>query len=286
MADRIHQSRRGFREIPGASVRVRGQNDLPYNPGKPLRLPRDRRPHRPPQLNTGGLMRLLVPVALLTALGVGVFFGVDALLSDGGSGPETPATAADTADTTAPAGSEADDTAAPIDAADTTTPADTTGDTTADVTTDTSTDTAADVSTDTPTDTTGDVPRATGIITPADLGGAPVLLERAAARPVPAGIPDRTLADGGVYDPTDATVVFSSVWEPGTVLEVTRLPGAPLLSEEDAAQLIGKTIRVTVGAQGTFPEELQLTPAAYGLLAQDIEPIIAVRIEVVGAPPE
>lgn len=275
MADRIHQTRRGFREIPGASVRVRGQNDLPYNPGRPLRLPRDRRPHRPPQLNTGGLLRLLVPVAALTALGIGVFFGVDALLDDGGAEePAVSTPAATPADTSAADTSEQ---AAPAASSDTAAPADTTADAAP----------ADSVATEaeTPADTAPDVPRATGIITPADLGGAPVLLERAAARPVPAGIPDRTLADGSVYDPTDATVVFSSIWEAGTVLEVTRLPGAPLLSEEDAAALVGKTIRVTVGAGGNFPEELQLTPAAYGLLAQEIEPIIAVRVEVVGAPP-
>ena len=84
MSDRRPQApRRGYREIPGASVRVRGQNDRPYNPGRPLRLPRDRRPWRRPQFNLGALARLLFPVALLAGLGVGVFFGVDALLDDG-----------------------------------------------------------------------------------------------------------------------------------------------------------------------------------------------------------
>ena len=76
-------SRRGFRELPGPSTRMRGAGGLPYNPRRPLRLPRDRRPRKRPQLDPSGILRLLLPIALLVALGVGVFFGVDALLDDG-----------------------------------------------------------------------------------------------------------------------------------------------------------------------------------------------------------
>ena len=70
-------------------MRVRGQNDRPYNPGRPLRLPRDRRSWRRPQFNLGALARLLFPVALLAGLGVGVLFGVDALLDDGERKPRS-----------------------------------------------------------------------------------------------------------------------------------------------------------------------------------------------------
>ena len=286
MSDRRPQApRRGYREIPGASVRVRGQNDRPYNPGRPLRLPRDRRPWRRPQFNLGALARLLFPVALLAGLGVGVFFGVDALLDDGdgeaapsvtepggGAAAESPETTSDAAAIEGGAGDATEGDSA--QSAEATTGA-ATGSPVA------STDGAG-----TTEDAVSAVPTTPRILTPADLGGAEVVLERGAARPVPAGIPERTWANGDPYDPTDAEAAYSSVWAAGTVIEVTRLPGAPLLSEEDAADLIGKTIRIVVRGEGSFPEELQLTPAAYALVAEEIEPIIAVRIEVVEPPPE
>jgi hypothetical protein len=265
----VHQSRRGFRELPGTSVRVRGQNDLSYNPGKPLRLPRDRQPRRRPQFNLGALGRLLLPVALLAGLGIGIFFGIDALLDDDASSSpavvaETPADGAsgladDAATATATGGVDSG-------SADSAAESSAVGDTSEDV--------AAAAAADSVVPTT---PR---IITPADLNGSPVILERGAARPVPEG----SVAAGISYDPTDPTIAFSSVWAAGTVVELTRLPGAPLLSDEEAAQFVGKTIRLTIVAAGTFPEELQLSPAAYALIAQEREPIIAVRIEAVGAP--
>ncbi len=259
---------------------MRGQNDLPYNPGRPLRLPRDRKPFRPPQFDFMGLFRLLLPIGLLAGLGIGVFFLVDLLLGD-----DEPSGSPVTSDVGSDIGS--DDGTDTIDVID--------GSATIDETTDpalgseagTDAETQASGSPDEAnTDAASDVPRAEQIITPADLDGAPVILERGAARPVPSGIPGRSLADGSAYDPTDAAAVFSSVWAAGTTLEVTRLPGAPLLSDEEAALLVGKTLRLVVVAEGEFPEELQLTPAAYELLAQDIEPIIAVRIEAVEAPPQ
>ena len=75
------------------------------------------------------------------------------------------------------------------------------------------------------------------------------------------------------------------MWPAGTVLDLTRLPGGPLLTEEDAAALIGKTVQVVVRGSGEFPTELQLSPAAYTLLARAFEPIIALRMEAVEAPP-
>jgi len=278
MPDHIQQSRRGFREIPGASIRVRGQNDLPYNPGRPLRLPRDRKPIRPPQFDFMVLARLLLPIALLAGLGIGVFFLVDLILGDDAPSGSSPSDSAVVSDVASEQGIDAIDASATVD-----------GDPTTDQPNASETDTAVDGSVateDAAAVPANEVPRAEQIITPADLAGAPVIQERGAARPVPSGIPGRSLADGSAYDPTDAAAVFSSVWAVGTTLEVTRLSGAPLLSDEEAALLVGKTVQLIVVLAGDFPEELQLTPAAYELLAQDIEPIIAVRIEAVGAPPQ
>ena len=296
MSHEMHFARRGVRELPGPSTRIRGSGALPYNPRRPLRLPRDRRPRKRPQLDPGGILRLLLPLALLIGLGVGVFFGVDALLDDGDDGLDG-AQDATTATVTAPsdadgtsvsvpgsdasdAGSAQDATAVPpinadppVDSSDSTTDSAATGQDVPD---------AID-----PEPTNGP---ATGgsaqpsIITSADLDGAPVIVERGAATPIPPGLAQRTLEDGTAYDPTDTSIAFSSLWAPGTVLEITRLPGGPLLSAEEAALFIGKVIRVTVGATEPIPSELQLSPAAFQLLALEVEPIIALRIEAVEAP--
>ena len=121
-------------------------------------------------------------------------------------------------------------------------------------------------------------------MTAAQLGGAPASIERAGATPIPSGVSGMTLPDGSVYDPADESAALSSVWPAGTVLDVTRLPGGPLLTEEDAAELIGRTIQVVVVGTGDFPTELQLSPAAYQRIARDFEPIIALQITVVSAP--
>ena len=293
MPTEMHFARRGFRELPGATTRMRGSAGLPYNPRRPLRLPRDRRPRRRPQLDPGGIFRLFVPLVLLVGLGVGVFFGVDALLDDGDAADDSQ-TAAAVGDATSP-GLDGDASAAPADgdagtAQDTSSlppidadqpvgPSDAaagsaSGDQAAPSVTEPEPDAGPATGTTTPSD----------IITSADLDGAPVIVERGAATPIPPGVAQRTLDDGTAYDPTDTAVAFSSVWAPGTVLEITRLPGGPLLSAEEAALLIGKVIRVTVGATESIPTELQLSPAAFQLLALEVEPIIALRIEAVAAP--
>lgn len=279
MVQRMQFARRGFRELPGATTRVRGVGDLPYNPRRPLRLPGDRRPPRRPQLNTGRIARLLLPPAVLLGLGVGIFFLVDAVINDDKEATETPAVAAGL---TQAAADEADgETPAEQSAAQVVEPSQQTQ-----VSTGTAADQTAGAAADTPAATIADETAQPGIITAADLAGAPVLVERGSATPIPPGIPNRTLADGSPYDPTSATLAFSSVWQPNTVLEITRLPGGPLLSEEDAMELIGKVIRVVVGDMGAFTTELQLSPAAYQLLAREVEPIIALRIQVVAAPPD
>ena len=296
MPQEVHFSRRGFRELPGPSTHIRGSTGLPYNPRRPLRLPRDRRPRRRPQLDPGGILRLLLPLALLVVLGVGVFFGVDALLDDGDDSQDgaqdttaaavTPPADVDSAAVSTPVSDGSD--AEPAQDATTVPP----------INADSPLDPSDNTTDPAPTDQV--VPDATdpdpavvpvtdgstrpNIITSADLDGAPVIVERGAATPIPPGLAQRTLEDGTAYDPTDSAVAFSSLWAPGTVLEITRLPGGPLLSAEEAALLIGKVIRVTVGATEPIPTELQLSPAAFQLLALEVEPIIALRIEAVEAP--
>lgn len=259
--------RRPYRDLPGGSTRLRGVSDLPYNPARPLRLPNEPGPHRRPALPLGRFFRILIPVSLLAAAGVGIFVLVDTLLDDGeGSGESTTPTAAETGSAEQPTALSE-------------TPAETeTGDVSeaAEPATADASEAAAPV--------TAEESAAPRIITSADVGGAPVVVERGAATPVPSGLSGLLLADGSPYDPADASVAFSSVWQPGTVLEITRLPGGPLLSAEDATRLVGKSIQVTVHQTGAFPTELQLSPAAYTQLALPIEPIIALRMEVVDAP--
>ena len=286
---------RGWRDLPGPSTRVRGSGRLPYNPDRPLSLPGDRRPRRRPQFRTDLLARLIVPVLLLGGLGVGVFFGVSAILDDDepalGAAPTdstatdvTPATGAATdaaaIDTTSPADASAPaagaDSASPINAdqsAATVTPA-------TDATTD---DATADTTADAGVEALG-FGSAAGVVTEAQLQGAPDLIERAGATPIPSGTAGLTIADGSLYDATDATAALSSVWPAGTLLEITRLPGGPLLTDDDASELIGKSVQVLVVANGEFPTELQLSPAAYRLIARDFEPIIALRVAAIAAP--
>ena len=264
---------RGWRDQPAPTTRVRGGGELPYNPRRPLTLRGDRRKRRPPQFRTEALLRLLIPLGLLGGLGVGVFFGIEALLDEDEAPPSEqaaaePETAAgDAVVASVEGGTEAPEAeVGPIDA-------------TAEPAAEPGTETEAAEATG-----VAAAPAAGGVVTEAALGGAPIVVERGGATPIPPGISNLTLADGSAYDPGDSTTAFSSVWPAGTVLDLIRLPGGPLLTEEDAAMLIGKTVQVVVRGSGEFPTELQLSPAAYTLLARDFEPIIALRIEAVAAP--
>ncbi len=280
MVEQIHFARRGFRELPGATTQIRGSTGLPYNPGRPLRLPGGRNPRRRPQLNLGGIFRLLLPVAVLAGLGVGIFFLVDTVINkdDTAATPAatdtTDTTAADTpapADQAAAAATDADAQPAGSDAAAAVAPA----------ASQSQSAQAAAAQSASPAEQSAP----STIITSADVGGAATLVESGGARAIPSGIPGRTLADGTAYDPTDASVAISSVWPLGTVLQLTRLPRGPLLTEEDLQELAGQSITVVVADTGSFPYELQLSPAAYQLVARDFEPIIALRMEVIEAPP-
>ena len=268
---------RGWRDLPSPSTRVRGAGELPYNPRRPLTLPGDRNPRRRPQFRGDRVVGILLPVLVIAGMGVGVFFGVGYLLGDEAAPAEAPAAAVTetaVADTTAAAATPAEaDTAqaaeaeaaeaGPIDAAQASAG-------------------AADA-----TETAPPAPAAVAsdvVVTEAQLTGAPASVDRAGATPIPAGVTGLTLADGSAYDPTDDAAALSSVWPAGTVLDLTRLPGGPLLTDEDAAELIGRTIQVVVVGVGEFPTELQLSPAAYERIARDFEPIVAIQISVAAAP--
>ena len=262
MSNRTPFLRRSFRGLPGATTRMRGSDGLPYNPGRPLRLNQSGHQRRPPQINTAAFFRLFAPVVGLAALGAAVFFGMSALL-DNGDNAATPATTGDATIFDLPpttATSEPPAVTVPDESAQ-------------------STPTASEEATPT------SVEKRPSIITSADLSGAPVSIDSAAVTPIPPGIPNRTLAGYSAYDLTDHTIALSGLWQAGTVLEITRLPGGPLLSAEDTAELIGKTIQVVVAGSAATPPELELSTAAFRLLARDVEPIISVRIQVVEAPP-
>ena len=257
---------------------MRGAGELPYNPRRPLTLPGDRNPRRRPQFRGDRVVGILLPVLIIAGMGVGVFFGVGYLLGDEAAPAEAPApaaavaeTAADTtsaattveADTAQAAEAEAAE-AGPIDAAQASAGA---------------TDATAEA-----TPAPAGAAAAENVVTEAQLTGAPASVDRAGATPIPSGVTGLTLADGSAYDPTDDAAALSSLWPAGTVLDLTRLPGGPLLTDEDAAELIGRTIQVVVVGVGEFPTELQLSPAAYERIARDFEPIIAIQISVAAAP--
>ena len=214
---------------------------------------------------------MLALTLVLAGSGVGIFFLTSALIG-WGNGGETPAAETSTASATTNTENLAEETPTLVEE-----PAGSAREVA------TATDPAAGVVGET-VDPTQESLTPPEIITPLDLGGAPVLIERGGATPIPSIEPNRTLPNGSLYDPADPTVALSSVWAIGTMLEITRLPGGPLLSAEEAAEFVGKTIQITVVDTGSFPTELQLSPAAYHNLALPIEPIIALRMEVIDAP--
>lgn len=261
-----------LRDIPPTSIEVRGSRGLPYNPQRPLVLPDEqlKRGKKWPHLSPLGWALGLV--LILAGGGAGVFFLVSALISEGDENEPPTADTLTASATTSTEGVIAEDTPTLVEE-----PAGSAREVA------TATDPAAEAAEEA-TDPVQESLVAPEIITPLDLGGAPVLIERGGATPIPSVDPNPTLPDGSPYDPADPALALSSVWAAGTVLEITRLPGGPLLSAEEAAELIGKTIQVTVIDTGSFPTELQLSPAAYHNLALPIEPIIALRMEVIDAP--
>ncbi len=123
-------------------------------------------------------------------------------------------------------------------------------------------------------------------VTPTQIGGASIVAERATAEPIPSGIP-RRLADGADYDPTEPATVFTSHWPPGTTLRLTRLPGTTLLTDEQQRQVVGSQTLVVVRATESSNTDLQLSPAAFEQIAfYGVERVVAVRVEVTAPPPK
>ena len=122
-------------------------------------------------------------------------------------------------------------------------------------------------------------------VTAAQLDGAEIVAERVTAEPAPSGIP-RTLADGAAYDPAEPATVFTSRWPVGTTLRLTRLPGATLLTDEQAAEVIGTELLVVVRGDESSNTDLQMSPAAFDRIAfYGIERIVAVSVEVTAGAP-
>ncbi len=118
----------------------------------------------------------------------------------------------------------------------------------------------------------------------AQIGGAEISVESATAEPAPLGIP-RSLADGADYDPTEPATVFTSRWPVGTTLRLTRISGGPQLSEEELAEIVGSQTLVVVRGTESSNADLQLSPAAFGQIAFEVERIINVSVEVTAPPP-
>lgn len=287
---RMPPEARGTREFSSPDVRVRSDQQPPFHARQRLILPHERRR----QAMLSRLVRIVIPLLVLCGIGVGVYFGVYYLLRDNND-EAAPAAPAQTAPATEPA------TGAAQTAAATETPAAQPA-TEEPAATEPQAAPAAPAEQEAPAEEPPAEPQAEPepavhparaeptvaeeAVTPAAVGGAPLVGERMTAEALPAGIP-RQLADDSPYDPADATAAFSNIWPAGTTLRLTRLPGAPLLNEEQAAQVVGAAALVVVRGSENSNTDIQLSAAAFEQLGfYETERIIAVRAEVVGAPPQ
>lgn len=278
---------RGTREFSSPEVRVRSEQSPPFHVNQRLLLPNERRR----RFTLRRIARLLLPLLVLGGIGVGVYFGVYYLLRND---DETAAPAAETvaepapAATAEPAAPAAQEQTAPA-AAGQSDPAVQGAAAQQDAPAEPATEPAAEQAEPTPEPAVHPAQApptiADSAVTPADVGGAPLVGERMTAEALPAGIP-RRLADDTPYDPADATAAFSNIWPTGTTLRLTRLPGAPLLSEDQVAQVVGAEALVVVRGSESSNTDIQLSAAAFEQLGfYQTERIIAVRAEVVGPPP-
>ncbi len=300
---------RSGHDFSSPQIRVRGQDDFRRFSNQRLRLPNERPPMGPRVRQFAGA---LITVAALAAIGIGVYFGVSALLEDDASSEvvsEQPVAPAES-DSDADGGDESAATQAEGGDAAQETPDE--GAAAADSTQVSSDESSAD-GVDEPSESgaasmpddaeTVDAQDGTGAaaetipvsaiepsvadepITPAQIGGAETVTERAIAEPIPSGIP-RTLQDGAAYDPTEPATAFSSRWPIGATLRLTRLPGATLLSDEEQELVVGAETLVVVRATQSSNTDLQLSPAAFDRIAvYGAERVIAVRVEVTAPPP-
>ncbi len=288
---------RGARDFSSPQVRVRGAGDFRHYSSQRLRLPNERPPLGPAARRLFGA---LLALAVVGGIGVGVYFGVAALLNEDAPPP------AATTGTTEPEPSQSDQ---PAEAAAQPQPTQTEpaqpsaqqgGAVEAEPTApaaqpepETPTQTAPQ---DAPQNTPQEMSRPVAVstlepsvaeqpVTPAQIDGSAIVAERATAEPIPSGIP-RTLADDASYDPTEPATVFTSLWPVGTTLRLTRLPGATLLTDEQQQQVIGSQTLVVVRATESSNTDLQMSPAAFERIAfYGVERVIAVRVEVTAPPP-
>ena len=288
---------RGPREYSSPQIRVRGADDFRRYTGQRLRLPNERQWFGPRIRRT---LRGLVALAIIAGIGVAVYFGVSELVESDNAAAvqetpaqtepqsaaeqpaeqsaaqpaepaqETPAQVAaqpEPSQSPAEAGDEEETSAAESAPAQQTAPA--------------QQQSAAEA-----IPVSQIVPSVSEMaVTPAQIDGADIAAERVTAEPIPSGIP-RQLADGADYDPTEPATGFSSRWPIGTTLRLTRLPGATLLTDEEQEAVVGTQALVVVRATEASNTDLQLSPAAFDLIAvYGTERIIAVSVEVTAPPP-
>lgn len=274
---------RGTREFSSPEVRVRSEQSPPFHVNQRLLLPNERRR----RFTLRRVTRVLLPLLVMGGIGVGVYFGVYYLLRDDGEAAPVVETVAP-AETAAPA---VDQQAAPAGAeqpaaAEQQAAAEEQG-AAAESTAEPAPQSAPSEPATQPAVHPAQAPPvvAAEAVTPAQVGGAPLIGERMTAEALPAGIP-RQLADDTPYDPADATAAFSNIWPTGTTLRLTRLPGAPLLTEDQAAQVVDASTLVVVRGSENSNTDIQLSAAAFEQLGfYQTERIIAVRAEVVAPPP-
>lgn len=274
---------RGTREFSSPEVRVRSEQSPPFHVNQRLLLPNERRR----RFTLRRVTRVLLPLLVMGGIGVGVYFGVYYLLRDDDEAAPVVETVAP-AETAAPA---VDQQAAPAGAeqpaaAEQQVAAEDQG-AAAESTAEPAPQSAPSEPATQPAVHPAQAPPvvAAEAVTPAQVGGAPLIGERMTAEALPAGIP-RQLADDTPYDPADATAAFSNIWPTGTTLRLTRLPGAPLLTEDQAAQVVDASTLVVVRGSENSNTDIQLSAAAFEQLGfYQTERIIAVRAEVVAPPP-
>lgn len=286
---------RGTREFSSPQVRVRSEQSPGYHPRRRLLLPNERR--RRFSLRRA-VVGVAVPLLALAGVGVGVYFGVSYLLRDDEAAPAAQ-TEAPAAQTTAEGEAGASEADAPTEAAAAATPA--AAQSEPEPAAASATPAAAGAADEQAAQQSSEPVEAAGEpavhparveptvaaepVAPSAVGGAPLVGERMTAEALPAGIP-RRLADDTPYDPADATAAFSNLWPTGTTLRLTRLPGAPLLNEEQAGQVVGAEALVVIRGSENSNTDIQLSAASFEQLGFfETERIIAVRAEVVGAPP-
>ena len=280
---RMPPEARGTREFSSPEVRVRSEQSPPFHVNQRLLLPNERRR----RFTLRRVTRVLLPLLVMGGIGVGVYFGVYYLLRDDEEAAPVVETVAP-AETAAPA---VDQQAAPAGAeqpaaAEQQAAAEDQG-AAAESTAEPAPQSAPSEPATQPAVHPAQAPPvvAAEAVTPAQVGGAPLIGERMTAEALPAGIP-RQLADDTPYDPADATAAFSNIWPTGTTLRLTRLPGAPLLTEDQAAQVVDASTLVVVRGSENSNTDIQLSAAAFEQLGfYQTERIIAVRAEVVAPPP-